>query len=91
MDKIELDALVRKAELHDHEAQTILGEYYLNSPTNSNSNFSRAEKYLRMAAEKHQKQAMESLIKLYYKYMSFLITENKRYAQIAMCFRLGIK
>jgi TPR repeat protein len=90
MEQIEIEELKRRAFIHDHTAQIQLGEYYLNKKF-SNSNFSRAEKFLKMAAEKHQKQGMELLISLYLKYMEYYIKNNIQPGKVSMCFRLGVK
>ncbi|GMO15207.1 MAG: hypothetical protein Ta2E_05970 [Mycoplasmoidaceae bacterium] len=90
MEKEQIDELVRRASLNDHDAQLTLGEYYYNNQ-NSNSNFARAEKYLKMAAEKHNEKAIKLLINHYTKYMSYYIETDKRHSQVGMCFRLGIK
>jgi hypothetical protein len=90
MEQTELEELKHRAFIHDHQAQIQLGEYYLNKNF-SNSNFSRSEKFLKMAAEKHQKQGIGSLINLYLKYMQYYIKNNIQPGKVSMCFRLGVK
>jgi len=90
MTKEEIDVLKKKSFDGDHNAQYQIGKYYYDSNF-SNNNFANAETFLRMASEKHHREAIELLINLYYKYMVYFIKEKKAINRINTCFTLGTK
>lgn len=77
MNEKEIAELTKQAiDFCDHPAQLELGLYFSNLPF-SNSNFKRAEKFLRLAAEKKYKNAIISLISLYKKYLIVLCNKEQ--------------
>jgi TPR repeat protein len=90
MELKEIEELRKQSLLHDHDAQVKLGVYYASLPF-SNGNMEKAEEFLRLAAEKHNKEGIDELVSLYTKYMKYYIENNKSIKRINDCFNLGVK
>jgi hypothetical protein len=87
----QIEQLTKSSYAHDHLAQITLGKFFLEENKYSNSNFEKAQKFLKMAAEKHQKEGIELLIELYLRYIKYNMGNNPNFNKVNTYFKLATK
>jgi TPR repeat protein len=90
MDDKKIQELITLSGMHDHQAQKELGIYYASLPK-TNRNIANAERYLKLAAEKHDNSATYELIKFYRDYVKYMISESKGVTKVNYYFKLAMK